>query len=47
MQRDLPYELSTPDLRTKGQTVKVPSQAPYFGAHYRITQVGEQLHTSV
>ncbi|KAL4438663.1 hypothetical protein ABPG77_006267 [Micractinium sp. CCAP 211/92] len=37
-ERDLPYELSTPELRTKGQTVTVPSQAPYFGAHYRITQ---------
>lgn len=27
-------------LRTLGQTVGVPSEAPFFGAHYRITQVG-------
>ena len=31
-ERDLPYELSSPDLRTAGQTVQVPSEAPYFGA---------------
>lgn len=40
MQRDLPYEVSGPALRTLGQTVSVPSEAPYFGAHYRVTQVG-------
>lgn len=40
-ERDLPYELSTPELRTKGQTVAVPSKAPYFGAHYRITQAAD------
>jgi hypothetical protein len=38
LQRDLPYELSTPELLTKGQTVGVPSEAKYFGAHYRIMQ---------
>ncbi|PSC73715.1 carotenoid oxygenase [Micractinium conductrix] len=37
-ERDLPYELSTPDLKTRGQTLPVPSKAPYFGAHYRILQ---------
>lgn len=37
-ERDLPYQLSTPDLTTQGQTVSVPSDAAYFGAHYRITQ---------
>jgi hypothetical protein len=40
LQRDLPYQLSTPELRTLGQTVSVPSDAPFFGAHYRIEQVG-------
>ena len=39
LQRDLPYEVSSPALRTLGQTVSVPSEAPYFGAHYRVTQV--------
>lgn len=36
-ERDLPYELSTPDLRTVGQTVQVPGDKPFFGAHYRVT----------
>lgn len=37
-ERDLPYEVSGPALRTLGQTVSVPSEAPYFGAHYRVLQ---------
>lgn len=39
-QRDLPYELTAPGLRTVGQTVAVPSEAPYFGSHYRVMTVG-------
>ena len=39
-QRDLPYEVAAPALRTLGQTVGVPSEAPFLGAHYRVTQVG-------
>jgi all-trans-8'-apo-beta-carotenal 15,15'-oxygenase len=41
-ERDLPYELSPPDLKTKGTTdpagtLTSPSKdSPYFGAHYRV-----------
>jgi all-trans-8'-apo-beta-carotenal 15,15'-oxygenase len=37
-ERDMPYELTGPDLRTKGQTDcgGAISEGPYFAAHYRI-----------
>ena len=36
-ERDLPYHMSTPELRTAGQTTLGGEiDGPYFGAHYRI-----------